>query len=404
MSPLVVVVLIVLVDLLGFTMVMPLLAPFAKEYNFTGTQIGLILAAYPLFQLIAGPILGRLSDRFGRRPVLAVSQAGTAISFVILGLSREFWVMLLARILDGASGGNILVAQAYVADITKPENRSKGLGMIGAAFGVGFVLGPLLSGILISLPVPAEWRLRLPFLVAAGFSTIAWILVLTHLPESRPADGMARSQARVITMRGLLDLISLPGVGWLVLLSSLNTLAFAFLEGTFSLFLPERLGLSPRAAAFAFAYLGLISAIVQGGFIRRLVPRFGEPRLILAGLVAVLLGYLAMTQVWSIAALAFAVLLIAVGQGLVGPSLSGLLSRITPHDEQGAIFGTLSSAQTLARMGSYLIGNMILGRGLVAMPYALAATLTAVGLGLAVPLLRSLVIRETAEVEAEVEY
>src|SRR6185312_17540518 len=149
MTPLGVVVLIVLVDLLGFSLVMPLLAPFAKHYGFHQWQIGLLFSAYPMCQLVAGPILGRLSDRYGRRPLLVFSQAGTAISFLILGLSREFWVMLLARMLDGASGGNILVAQAYVADVTTPANRSRGLGLIGMAFGLGFVLGPLMGGLLL---------------------------------------------------------------------------------------------------------------------------------------------------------------------------------------------------------------------------------------------------------------
>src|SRR5262245_61364687 len=186
MSPLGVVVSIVLIDLLGFSIVMPLLGPFAKQYGLSGGQIGLLFAAFPMSQLVAGPILGRLSDRYGRRPVLIVSQAGTALSFLILGLSTNFTVMLLARMLDGASGGNIIVAQAYVADVTKPENRARGMGLIGMAFGLGFVLGPLLGGLLLKLPVADDWRLRLPFLVAAGFSTIAWILVLTRLPESLP--------------------------------------------------------------------------------------------------------------------------------------------------------------------------------------------------------------------------
>src|SRR5215213_9184689 len=184
MSPLLVVVSIVLVDLLGFSLVMPLLPRFAKDYGFTQTQIGLLLAAFPMCQLVAGPILGRLSDRYGRRPLLVISQFGTAVSFVILGLSHDFTVMLLARMLDGASGGNILVAQAYVADVTTPENRSRGLGLIGMAFGLGFVLGPLLGGLLLALPVDPAWRLKLPFLVAAGFSTLAWLLVVTRLPES----------------------------------------------------------------------------------------------------------------------------------------------------------------------------------------------------------------------------
>ena len=210
MSPLGVIVAIVLVDLLGFSIVMPLLAPFAKQYGMSGGQVGLLFAAYPMCQLVAGPILGRLSDRYGRRPLLILSQAGTAISFLVLGLSSNFTVMLLARMLDGASGGNILVAQAYVADITTPENRSRGLGLIGMAFGLGFVIGPAMGGILLSLPIDPSWRLKVPFLVAAGFSTVAWVLVLTRLPESIAKEPKARNEARVVSRRGLVDTVSLP--------------------------------------------------------------------------------------------------------------------------------------------------------------------------------------------------
>src|SRR6516162_9739808 len=181
MSPMGLVVSIVLIDLLGFSIVMPLLAPYAREYGFSPLQIGLLMAAYPMAQLVAGPILGRLSDRHGRRPVLAASQFGTAVSFAILGLSNSFEMMFLARLLDGASGGNILVAQAYVADVTRPEERSRGYGLIGMAFGLGFVLGPLLGLALVELPVPGDWRLRVPFLAAALLSTIAWVLVLLKL-------------------------------------------------------------------------------------------------------------------------------------------------------------------------------------------------------------------------------
>ena len=223
--------LIVLVDLLGFTLVMPLLGPFAAHYQFSDWQIGLLFSAYPVCQLIAGPILGRLSDRYGRRPLLIFSQAGTALSFLILGLSRDFTVMFLARLLDGASGGNILVAQAYVADVTKPEDRARGMGLIGMAFGLGFVLGPLMGGVLLSLPINDDWRLRLPFLVAAGFSTLAWVLVLTRLPESLPKGSPAREAARVPSWRGIIETISVPTIGRLILIGFLAVGAFRGLRG-----------------------------------------------------------------------------------------------------------------------------------------------------------------------------
>jgi DHA1 family tetracycline resistance protein-like MFS transporter len=369
MSPLGVVVLIVLVDLLGFSVVMPLLAPFAKHYGFREWQIGLLFSAYPMCQLVAGPILGRLSDRYGRRPLLVFSQAGTAISFLILGLSRAFWVMLLARMLDGASGGNILVAQAYVADVTRPEHRARGMGLIGMAFGLGFVLGPLLGGLLLKLPLPDDWRLRLPFLVAAGFSTIAWILVLTRLPESLPRDAESRQAARVVSWRGVADLIRLPAVGPLVLVGFLAVLGFAAFEGTFALYLGDRFRWDPGSAAFAFAAMGFLSATVQGGLIRRLVPRHGEPRLIVAGLILAASGFAGLAMAGRIPTLVASMALLAIGQGLLSPSTSGLLSRVTPESERGAVFGTLSSAQTLARMVSYSASNVLLGRVSPAAPY-----------------------------------
>ena len=382
MSPLLVVVSIVLVDLLGFTIVMPLLPRFADEYSFSTPAIGLLMAAFPMCQLVAGPILGRLSDRFGRRPVLACSQAGTALSFVILGLSRNYSVMLLARMLDGASGGNILVAQAYIADVTKPEHRARSLGLIGAAFGVGFVLGPLLGGVLVSLPVAPEWRLRLPFLVAAGFSTLAWLLVYFYLPESIPADGRARSEARVLSWRGLAATLASPRVGGLVAIGALVVLGFAALEGTFSLFLLRRLHWRTDQAAYGFAALGLVSALIQGGLIRRLVPRFGEPKLIVAGIATLAAGLAAMALVHSWPALAGAVLLVGIGHGLANPTVQGLLSRVTPAGDQGVVFGTLTSAQTLARMVNYLVANYLLGID-VSAPYWEAAGVMVVALVLA---------------------
>jgi DHA1 family tetracycline resistance protein-like MFS transporter len=384
MSPLLVIVSIVLVDLLGFSIVMPLLPPFAKEYGFSAAQVGMLLAAYPLCQLVAGPILGRLSDRHGRRPILVLSQAGTALSFLILGLSRDFTVMLLARMLDGASGGNILVAQAYIADITPPEHRARSLGLIGAAFGIGFVLGPLMGGLLVSAPVGPDWRLRLPFLVAAGFSTMAWLLVLLRLPESLPADAESRQEARVLSWRGLLKTVSDPAIASLVATGALLVLAFAALEGAFSLFLRERMGWGPGAAAYAFAFLGFTSALVQGGLIRRLVPRFGEATLMKRGITCLALGLVVTAFAHDIPVLIAAIVLVGIGQGLASPSLQGLLSRTAPASDQGAVFGTLTSAQTLARMINYMIANLLLKYAGPAAPFLEGSSIAVAALAVAV--------------------
>ena len=254
-------------------------------------------------QLVAGPILGRLSDRYGRRPLLVVSQAGTALSFLILGLSHDFTVMLLARMLDGASGGNILVAQAYVADVTKPENRRARHrpDRHGLRPGVR-ARARCWAACWSALPIAPEWRLRLPFLVAAGFSTLAWVLVVVRLPESlpagrrgppggpgpelaragrrrdRPEDRPARGRRRPGGAR--------PSRRWR------GPSASSWRSGC---------GWAAGQAAFGFAFLGLVSAIVQGGLIRRLVPRFGEPRLILAGIAALVVGFAGLALVAELA-------------------------------------------------------------------------------------------------------
>ena len=398
MSPLVIIVSIVLIDLIGFSIVMPLLPLYARHYDFTAIQIGWLYAAYPVCQLVAGPVLGRLSDRYGRRPVLVFSQAGTALSFVILGLSSNFTVMLLARMLDGASGGNILVAQAYVADVTKPEHRARSLGLIGAAFGVGFILGPLLGGLLVKVPLSSDWKLSVPFLVAAVFSTLAWLLVVFRLPESLPADASARQAARVVTWHGVIKTVTEPAIGRLVVLGALTVFSFAAVEGTLSLFMKERLNWSVDEAMFGFAFLGFVSALVQGGLIRRLVPRFGEPTLIRAGLATLAVGLAAVALAWSGPALLVFAVVVGVGQGMASPSIQGLLSRSTTPSEQGAVFGTLNSAQTLARSMNYVIANVLLGRYGPSAPYFEASAVAVLGLIIALGVPR-LAVRTDADEE-----
>jgi DHA1 family tetracycline resistance protein-like MFS transporter len=270
-----------------------------------------------------------------------------------------------------------VVAQAYVADVTPAEHRTRNMGLIGMAFGIGFVLGPLLGALLSDLPVAPDWRLRLPFLVAAGFSTLAWILVVWKLPESIPAGSTPRQAARVISRRGIIDTIRLPGVARLMAVAFLTVLAWATMEGTFAIFLQERMKWSASAIGFAFAGSGLVSALVQGGLIRPLVPRFGELKLILIGVVLAGLGFVevALLSSANVGPLVAAVVFFSVGSGLISPSISGLLSRITPMSEQGAVFGALTSTQTLARIISYLAGNILLARVSPSAPYWFGASI-----------------------------
>lgn len=388
MPPLMIVIVIVLIDLLGFALVMPLLPGLAKVHHLSDTQVGLLFGAYPLCQLVAGPILGRLSDRYGRRPVLIFSQVGTAISFVIMAFSNGFGMLLLGRMLDGASGGNILVAQAYVADVTKPENRARGMGLIGAAFGVGFVLGPLLGGLLLSLPVAPEWKFRIPFLLAAAFSTAAWLLAWFRLPESLPAVLAERQHARVVSWKGVFETLHDRRIGGLVLVGALTVTAWAALEGTFTLFLGKRLNWETGKAAYAFALLGFVSALIQGGLIRRLVPRFGEAKLALAGLAIVAVGYAVMAGVSGVSTLIVAIILCGVGQGLASPSIQGLLSRVTSPSDQGSVFGTLISAQTLARVINYPAAAYLLQTYGAGAPYWESAAVAVVTLAIAIVVMR----------------
>jgi DHA1 family tetracycline resistance protein-like MFS transporter len=201
----------------------------------------------------------------------------------------------------------------------------------------------------------------MPFLVAAGFSVAALLLVATRLPESRPPEGLAKARARVLSLQGLRDTFTLPGVGRLVAIGSLDILAFAVLEGTFSLYLRDQLGWTASGALAGFAALGFVSALVQGGLIRKLVPLLGETRLMLSGLASLAIGLAGLARTRESVGLMIALVIVGVGQGLASPSISGLLSRSTPPDEQGAVFGAFTSAQTVARMLNYLVANLFFG-------------------------------------------
>ncbi|HQV27801.1 MAG TPA: MFS transporter [Thermoflexales bacterium] len=277
---------IVLVDLLGLTIIIPLLSLYAATFKADALTIGVLAAAYPLAQFIGAPILGRLSDRFGRRPVLIFSQVGTLIGLLVLGFANTLPVVFLSRIIDGLSGANISTAQAVIADSTNEKTRTQGLGLIGAAFGLGFTVGPLIA--FIALGASGN-NYRVPAFVAAGFSAVSILLSLFWLKETRP-EGYVPAAQRTLRIGSLKSALTHPGVGLLLILISAQQIAFGGFEQILPLFALSRLGLNASAISGMFIFLGILIVVIQGGLIRQWSRRFGDRWLVLMGLVTLSVG------------------------------------------------------------------------------------------------------------------
>ncbi|MEK7705679.1 MAG: MFS transporter [Myxococcota bacterium] len=344
-SPLAVIFAVVTLDLIGFGVIIPLLPLYAKEFGANGTLVTLLFASYSLMQFIFAPMWGRLSDRIGRRPVLLVSIAGNVIALIGFGLARSYVWLLLARLAAGAFTANISVANAYVADVTTPENRAKGMGMVGAAFGIGFVIGPFVGGEL------GVFGFGVPAFAAAALGALNLLAAWRFLPESLAPERRRRHSGESLRAR-FLAARTIDGLGLLLALAFLQVFAFSMLEVIFVLFGSVRLGFDARAAGRVFAYIGVVMVIIQGGGIGPAVRRYGERRLVLGGLalLAIGLGFLPLTPPGGWGMLLAMTTLVSVGQGLLSPSLTSLLSRRTPRDRQGAVLGLAHSLTALARV------------------------------------------------------
>src|SRR5215213_2499521 len=273
-SPLLVIFITVFIDLIGFGIVIPVL-PFYVEgtkFNASPSTVGLLFASF-------SPILGRLSDRYGRRPILLLSLIGTGVGFLILGFATTLWMLFLGRIIDGISGGNISTAQAYIADITTPENRAKGMGLIGAAFGMGFIFGPAIGGVL------SRWGINVPFLFAAGLAFSNAVLLYFTLPETVTPDHPARASATTDRWAQLARSLKQSRLALVLLIYFLFVTAFSVMTTSFGLFTMYRFGYDAHDTGWLFVFVGVIGAIIQGGLIGRLVKRFGEMPLVVAGAV-----------------------------------------------------------------------------------------------------------------------
>ncbi len=348
-SPVPTLFLIVFVDLVGFGLVIPLLPFYAVRFAASPQQVTLLLAIYSLMQLFTAPLWGKLSDRVGRRAVLTISMAASVFAYLWIGSATTLWMLFAARACAGACAGNIAAAQAYIADITKPEERAKGMGLIGAAFGLGFIIGPALGGLLAGND-PATADVQTPAWVAASLSFIALCGVVVLLPESLPADrrrvpGPSRSR-----LGALLDVLRRPVLSRLMMTFFLVILAFAGMESTFALWAMEQFDWGPGQVGYVFAFVGLLSAVLQGGLIGGLTRRFGEERLLLCGLALIAIGLLVLPAARTVEVLSVAVSALALGMGLTQPSLNSLISRRAGREEQGEVLGVSQSVGSLSRV------------------------------------------------------
>ena len=360
-----VVYLTVFIDLVGFGIILPQLPYYAEAFGATGVWVGAILTAYSAAQLVGASLLGRLSDRFGRRPILLMSLAGSAASLLLSGLAGSLWLLLVARALAGLFGGSIAAAQAYIADVTAPTERAKYMGLLGASIGLGFVFGPALGSFL------ARFGFGAAAFAAAGLAAANLVFAFFRLPETRGVEARRRAHARV-DWSNLLDALHHPSIGRLLAATFLSTLAFVAMEATFALLGEARLGLDASRLGFVFAYVGVVMVIVQGGLVGRLAPRFGERALATAGalVMAASLGALPLAPSIWMALVPLAGL--AVGQGLTTPMLSTLLSRATDADEQGGTLGLGQSLAAAARAVGPIGAGWLYDRSVVA-PYAASA-------------------------------
>ncbi len=380
--------LVVLVDLIGFGIVLPHLAFYAERMGGTPLQIGLLYSAYSIAQLVFSPLWGSLSDRVGRRPVMLISTAGAVLAYLFFAYSRSLAWLFAARLFAGVMAGNISTAQAYIADVTPPEERTRGMGLLGAAFGIGFVIGPALgAGILRLTWAPsgdANPYAALGFF-AAALSAVSFVLVWATLPESLkervPEQGLRVVRSSVFSPGFWRDVAaagaSSPVFGSLLLSAFLLAFGQSSLYGAFPLFCAQRLALSPGRVGLLYVWMGLVAVIVQGGMIRPLERRFGERPLFLTGAVLLAAGLAAIPLASGTLTLAAALFVMSVGGSLSGPTLTSLLSKQSDPSRYGLTLGTSQGLSALGRAIGPSWGGALYARA-VGLPFwATAAVLTA---------------------------
>lgn len=363
----------VFVDVVGFAMVLPLLPSYAARFGSSPFMIGVLVASYSAMQFVFAPLWGRVSDRVGRRPVLLLGLAGSVVSYILFAMSTGFTLLLVSRLLDGGSGATINVAQAYLADETTPERRTRAMGIVGAAFGLGFIVGPILGGITSSID------LTLPGYAAAALTAANMVFAWIKLPESHHVP--SRQPARHVPLPW-------RTIGAPVAVLFAATIAFSVMYVVFPLFGELRFGATRSMVSYWFAFVGLVTAIVQGGLLGRLVARLGETRVARLGTAMLATGFFLVPLAGSTGrpgALFYGALaLLGAGFGMTGPSMIGLVSRFTDAARQGRVLGITQSASSMARIVGPIVAGLVMQSQSAEAAFRTSAVLAAIGLVIAV--------------------
>ena len=389
-SPLLPIFLIVVVDILGLTIILPLLPFYAERLGASPFVVGLLITTYAACQLVAGPVLGQMSDHLGRRPLLLVSQLGTFIGFLILAYAQALWMVFLSRTIDGLTAGNLSLAQAYIADVTKPEDRAKSFGVIGIAFGIGFLIGPAISGFL------AQYSYQYPIFAAAALSATSILCTYFLLPgvapapEGEPVEGVpppAGRRLKVLDWKAYAQYFRRPELASLLYEFFLFVFSFATFVSGFALFAERRYTtdghpFGPKEVGYVFAYAGLLGIILQGGLIGKLVKRFGEEKLVWVGFATAAAGYAILGFSFGLFSLLLAATISGFGTGVLRPALTSLITQRAGRKEQGAVLGLTQSLMSIAQIVAPVIAGLLIEHDLLIFWALVAAGTAALGLAL----------------------
>jgi len=390
-SPLLPIFLIVAVDILGLTIMIPLLPFYAEKMGASPTTVGLLIGTYAACQLVSGPLLGRASDFTGRKPLLLLSQVGTLIGFLMLAFAPNLWIVFLARVIDGATAGNLSLAQAYISDVTQPEDRAKSFGVIGIAFGVGFLIGPAISGFL------SQFDYRDPIFAAAALSATSIFATYFLLPRVTPAivgpkggdsTGPAGRRLSLLQWGEYARYFRDPALATRLWQFLAFCVAFAMFSAGFPLFAERRLAwhgvpFGPKQVGYTWAYAGFLGIFLQGPALGRLVKKFGERVLNRVGFAAYAAGYGTLGFCFSIPVLILATTISTVGS-LVRPTLTSLITQATPREEQGVVLGLTQSLNSLAQIAGPPLAGFLIQRGMLTGWGLTAAGVALIGFVLAI--------------------